>query len=294
MMIALAGLLSLLLAMCVYIIVKDRRNMARLNDQIEAFLRGEIPSPALSVKDDHFSMLENAVIELETRLRLCEDGARDQSERSQAFVQDVSHQFKTPIAGLRLFCEVDASEHRAQKLQLIERMEALLSALLTLEKLRSDGYSFEYTLLDLREVALDVRAQFMPMFPEKRITICGSATMRMDAHWMFEALINIIKNACEHTQADGHVNISIEQTAGEVIIRVEDDGGGVPPEALGRLFERFYRSGGARNASGVGLGLAIAKTITLKHHGSIRAENGEQGLKITLYFPILHTDLKKT
>lgn len=294
MMHATLAIVSIALIISVWQLVAKRKEALRLHDQIQSFLNGEVASPAFSVRDNHFAMFEDAVIELETRLLQARESAREQSAKSQAFVQDVSHQFKTPIAGLRLFCEIDECAHKEQKLQLVERMEALIGSLLTLEKLRSDGYEFEYKMCNLLELALDVKAQFMPLYPQKQISVTGDAGIRCDAYWMFEVLANIVKNACEHTPADGDVRISIQPADGEVLIRVEDDGGGVPPEALSRLFDRFYRSSQPADGRGVGLGLAIAKTITIKHHGSIRAENGERGLLISIYLPLLHANLKKT
>ena len=67
---------------------------------------------------------------------------------------------------------------------------------------------------------------------------------------------------------------------------MEDDGGGVPPSDLPHLFERFYRSGSAA-PQGAGLGLAIAREILLRHHGTLRASNGEHGLRLDMEIPIL-------
>lgn len=288
------AILFILLLFCAWRLIGSRYEALRLKTQIESFLCDETASPSFSVRDNDFALFENAVVELQTRLLRSQENARSESVGNQAFVQDVSHQLKTPIAGLRLYCEMDESEHKHQKLQLIERMETLIAALLKLEKLRSDGYAFEFNPCELHELALDARAQFLPLHPKKHIAVNGIASIRCDAYWIFEALTNLIKNACEHTAEEGHVTISIEQSDSEVMIRVEDDGGGVEPEALSRLFERFYRGGKSEGGHGVGLGLSIAKTIVKKHHGSIRAQNGEYGMCITIYLPMLHDLLKKT
>jgi signal transduction histidine kinase len=282
------------LALCCQKLLSHRREAERLHGQIQSFLKGELASPAFSVQDSGFALFENAVIELETRLVQSHVRAGEEAAKGRAFVQDVSHQFKTPLAGLRLFCEMDESPHREQELQLISRMEALIAALLKLEKLRSDGYGLEYTLCDLGAVALEVKAQFAPLYPKKRIEVTGEASLRCDRRWMFEALGNIVKNACEHTSEGGRIQVFLGQSGSEAEIRVQDDGGGVPPQALPRLFERFYRHGADGDGRGVGLGLAIAKTIVQKHHGMIRAANHEGGLLLTIYLPILHRDLKET
>jgi signal transduction histidine kinase len=191
---------------------------------------------------------------------------------------------------------MDDAEHKQQTLQLVERMEAMIASLLRLEKLNADGYAFEFNICDLRELAQDARAQFTALYPKKHIEIIGGADIRCDAYWMSEALSNLIKNACEHTTEDGRVTVTIERSESEAILRVEDDGGGVPPESLGRIFERFHRGGKPERERerGVGLGLAIVKTIAQKHHGSVAAANNERGLAITIFLPNFHANLKKT
>ena len=288
------AVLSVSLLFCVWRLIINRREALRLHDQIRDFLNGKIASPAFSVKDDRFALFENAVVELETRVLQGEENARAESEKNQAFVQDISHQLKTPIAGLRLYCEMDDAAHKRQSLQLIERMESMVTSLLRLEKLNADGYAFEFNMCDLGELARDARAQFVALYPKKHIEIIGGADIRCDAYWMSEALNNLLKNACEHTAEDGHITVTIVRSKSEAMLRVEDDGGGVPPESLGRIFERFHRGGKPEQERGVGLGLAIVKTIAQKHHGSVVASNGERGLMITVYLPILHANLKKT
>ena len=289
------GALSASLLFCLWRLIVNWREALRLHGQIQEFLNGEITSPAFSVRDDRFALFENAVVELETRLLQSEENAREESAKNEAFVQDVSHQLKTPIAGLRLFCEMDEAQHKRQTLQLIERMESMTTSLLRLEKLNADGYAFDFKLCDLYELAREVRAQFVELYPQKRIEIIGGAEIRCDAYWMGEALGNLMKNACEHTAGDGHIAVHIDQRDAEASIRVQDDGGGVSPEILGKIFDRF-RGGGKpdERAPGVGLGLAIVKTIVQKHHGTIAAENGERGLQITIYLPAFSANLKKT
>ena len=82
----------------------------------------------------------------------------------------------------------------------------------------------------------------------------------------------------------------IEQGEASALIVVEDDGGGVDKADLPRLFERFYRAKGAETG-GAGLGLAIAREVVLRHHGDMRAENGESGLRVTVTLPVLQERL---
>ena len=292
-MICAVVILSAALAACLAGLLRARRAVRRLHAQIESFLRSEIAMPEFSVNDDAFAPLENAVAELETRLRQCEDGARQLQQEQNDLIVDISHQFKTPIAGLRLYCEMDASAHRDRQLQLIERMERLITSLLRLEKLRVGGYAFDFQLRALPDVAQEAAASLADLFPGRTIAISGGADVRCDGYWMREVFQNLLKNACEHTGCGGHIRVAFSQTETAAFFSVEDDGGGVPPEELPRLFRRFYRSANAA-PGGVGVGLAIARAIVEKHHGTLSAENGERGLRIVGCMPILHTSLKRT
>ena len=182
---------------------------------------------------------------------------------------------------------MDAGAHVDQELQQIERMERLIHALLRLEKLSADGYSFTFSDYALLGIVSEAWQALEGNFPSKRIEVAGDATIRCDAVWMSEAVSNLLKNACEHTKPDGHIRVSIESSDTAVFLSVEDDGDGVEPDELSRLFERFYRAKGS-NSNGSGLGLSIAREIVRHHHGTIHAETTIHGLKIVISIPILN------
>ena len=99
--------------------------------------------------------------------------------------------------------------------------------------------------------------------------------------------LNLLKNACEHTAADGRITVRMEQTDRAFFCTVEDNGGGVAEADLPHLFDRFYRAQDQKQ-SGAGLGLAIVKEIIYRHHGQITAENTKDGLRFTISIPILN------
>jgi signal transduction histidine kinase len=109
-----------------------------------------------------------------------------------------------------------------------------------------------------------------------------------DETWLIEAVGNIIKNALDHTDSGDSIEISCEDAlvATEIIIR--DNGAGIHPEDIHHIFKRFYRSRFSKDKQGVGIGLALSKTIVEKHGGTItvRSELG-QGAEFHLIFPRL-------
>ena len=202
----------------------------------------------------------------------------------------ISHQIKTPLAGLRLYCELDRAEtpnsRNEKQLELIGKTERLIHELLRMEKLRSDSYQLEMKSENLAEIANENAEYFRKLFPDRVITVSGEAQLRCDGQWLGEAIGNVIKNSCEHTGGGGHINISVEQSERSAQIVFEDDGGGVPSGELPKLFMRFYRSSGSA-AGSAGVGLAITKAIVEKHHGTVTAENTDKGLRTVMCFPIL-------
>ena len=119
------------------------------------------------------------------------------------------------------------SSHTEKELVLISKMEKLIYNVLKLEKIRSDTYVMNFEETELSDLLLDLKSEFSALFSDKTITVKGGGTLRTDKAWLREALGNVIKNACEHTKADGKVDILIEQAEKSVSVIIEDNGGEV-------------------------------------------------------------------
>ena len=286
----------LFLATIILIILNARKNkqINNLKENIESFVEGG-ERTEYSTADSNFARLQNTVAELENLLLLEKSNSESQAKSNADFVADISHQLKTPLAGLRLYCEMEQSStptpYTEKELQLIAKMESLVFNLLKLEKIKSDAYTMDFTEHSLDEIVGEIVGNFKSMFPEKGFEINGTAVFRFDKEWMNEAIGNIIKNACEHTEADGKIAVSVSQSEGSITLVIEDNGGGVPKEQLPLLFNRFYRADNASPES-AGIGLAISKAIFEKHHATVTAENGKNGLKITACFPLISANIK--
>ncbi|MBQ2956850.1 MAG: HAMP domain-containing histidine kinase [Clostridia bacterium] len=282
---ALLGLAALIFA-ALYFVQKKR--IERLTERIEDFLvTGKNPLE-YSVREDSIAPIHNAAAELENRILLSREQVRDELRRTSTLTADISHQLKTPLASLKLFCELDEGAHMEAQLGQIERMEKLIYSLLRLERLCADGYDFVFEDHEVGQIIREAWESVCPVWPGRTLKIDGSAHIRCDAKWMGEAFLNLLKNACEHTDKGGKIHIRLEMTETTFYATVEDNGGGVPQKDLPHLFERFYRAGDKKENGGAGIGLSIVQEIVRRHHGDIRAENTGKGLKFTISMPVMN------
>lgn len=219
------------------------------------------------------------------------EALRATSERQRRFTADASHELRTPLAIVQSSAEValrrprDETEYRqalSEVLTAARRMQALLEALLVLARL-DVGRSIETSDLELHGVACAAVAS-APRRAGVRIELVEGPPVRVrgDAQLLGMLIGNLLANAVRH--AASHVRVIVVEGEAGSELRVEDDGGGLPPDELPRLFERFFRGRNSAGQPGSGLGLAIVAAIAATHGGTVSAEHLEPGLRIRVGF----------
>lgn len=231
-------------------------------------------------RDEHLAVL------------LVSDATEDQKllEMRQEFVANVSHELKTPLTSISAYVETlldgasdDASVRRPflEKIRVnASRLTKLVSDILTVSRLESGTGAESRQQVDLNELAAQSVRRHQESADAKQQTLtlhrCDQPAIALvNEEDMVSAVDNLLDNAISYTPAGGKVDITVSRTPQGLALEVKDTGVGIPPEALPRVFERFYRVDKARSRAmgGTGLGLAIVKHVAIKHGGKVDAES---------------------
>jgi two-component system phosphate regulon sensor histidine kinase PhoR len=224
-----------------------------------------------------------------------------QLERTrQEFVANVSHELRTPLSLIKGYVETlldgakDNPEVASKFLQTIdrnaERLKLLIEDLLTISELESGRVKLNLQPTALRPLVEKVLADFKSRADAKQMRLVDQSTdlqVRADAGRLEQVLCNLIDNAIKYGRNHGSVSVRTRSVNGQIEVAVEDDGPGIPPESLERIFERFYRVDKARSREqgGTGLGLSIVKHIVANHGGKTWARS-ELGRGSVFYFTV--------
>lgn len=202
------------------------------------------------------------------------------------FLDDFSHEVRTPLAGLRSAVETlerndlppeDVARLRAVVGRQIGRIERLVTDLSELNRIETGQLVLDRRPVSLRELVEESAGDLERGHFRGTVTIEGDARPTVDRVRIQQILANLLDNAAKHGRPGGTIAVAIGLEGGEAVIRVSDDGPGIPLPELERIFHRFYRVDRSRSQPGTGLGLAIAKHLTVIHGGSIRAYNRPDG-----------------
>ena len=231
------------------------------------------------------------------------------SQRSQRdFVANVSHELKTPLTSIQGFAQsildgtADTRASQQQAAQVIfneaNRMHSMVLDLLDLARLDAGTADLKMAAVDIPALLRGVAERFMPQAAAASVTLTVQVDelpqLIGDGDRLAQVFNNLVDNALKFTPAGGQVVLRAGLQDGDMLVAVTDSGAGIPPEALARIFDRFYqvdpsRRGGEQHGSG--LGLAIASEIVQAHGGTIEAASQVgQGTVFRVRLPLSRPD----
>ncbi|WP_067697631.1 sensor histidine kinase [Nocardia jejuensis] len=238
-----------------------------------------------------------------------QERAADRSRRE--LVAWVSHDLRTPLAGIRAMAEAlsdgvvdepaDVARYADQIVRETNRLSTMVDDLFEMSKINSGALRLTLEPVDLRELIDEVLAANAPTAqrahitlaarqPEDRIVVSGSDRA------LGRVLTNLVANAIAHTPPGGRIDISAGTDDDQAWTRVDDTGPGIAEADLPRIFEVAYRGTSARSpgaaelGSSSGMGLAIAAGLVAAHDGDITARNSDHGAQFEIRLPLLNSD----
>jgi signal transduction histidine kinase len=241
----------------------------------------------------------------ETSVRLEASRARERAleESRRELVSWVSHDLRTPLAGIRAMAEaledgvVDDAEtvdrYHAGLRREADRLAGMVDDLFELSRINASSLHLTLQEVSLADVVSDALASANPVATAKGVRLVGGASDQLPVvegslPELGRVLRNLLSNAIRHTPADGVVSVRAGADETSAYVEVLDACGGIPAEDLPRVFDVAFRGTAARtpgNDGGAGLGLAIARGLVEAHHGEITIENHSPGCRVLVRLP---------
>ena len=284
-----AWLLGLSLTVMFAVVVTTQRVLQRLlrplkdlNDGVRRLGEGDLAVNVPQTTRDEFGTLTEAFNRMAARVR------EMVATRDQLLI-DVSHELRSPLTRMKVALELMPDDvQRARFAGDVAEMERMIAGLLELERLRS-GHGVTPVRQDIVPIVREVVDGFESRAPGVQLnTTASEIDVAVDADQLRTVLRNLLENAMKYSLPDSRaIRVTVEPSIGGALIRVSDDGVGIPGSDAERIFEPFYRVDPSRSkeSGGYGLGLSICKRVMEAHGGTIalERENG-RGATFTLRF----------
>ena len=267
------------------ILSRRRDQVMQLCDDIDRILRSDDQISFDEFKEGELSVLSAEIHKMTIRLREQNAALLHEKQFAKEALEDISHQLRTPLTSVMMILglmndseltEKERTEYLRDLYELLARMKWLIETMLSLSRIEADAAKFAKETVSCRELiaqsveTVSVTAELKGV--ELRTVIDGAPAFAGDLHYTSEAIVNLLKNAIEHTPAGGTVAVTARGSNIATEITITDTGEGIPEAELPHIFDRFYRSS-EYTKNGFGIGLAFAKKVISVQDGSLRASN---------------------
>ena len=261
------------------------------------------------IYDEHNAIVGSSSIARDiTRRRRDEMEVKRALEMRDRFMAMLSHELRNPLAALlnavTLLEQADGDRERRVRAQSTimrqcKHMARLLDDLLDVSRMRQDEIELRKTDLDLRTTIEAALERVRPMADAEQVKVeidlpREAVSVYGDADRLQQIEVNLLTNAIKYTPAGGHVALQVRVEAGQAVLRVADDGAGIAPHMLERIFEPFVRgieedrTVHGKPSPGMGLGLALVRSFVRAHGGEVRAfsEGPGKGSEFVVRLPL--------
>lgn len=279
--------LLIILFITLVFLFRQNRKFKSLSAYMNNILNDDFSMNILDYTEGDLSNLSNDIYKVTVKLKEQNDITHKDKKYLEDILSDISHQLKTPLTSMYVIndlLDTDLDDNiRKEFLQKnktqLARIEWLVTSLLKISRLDSGTVILKPNKIKLESlINKSLEPLSIPMELKNinlELNIDSDMEILVDLNWTSEALINIIKNACEHTAEGGTIKIYSEDNPIYQAIIVEDNGCGIAVDDLPFIFERFYK--GKSNKESIGIGLNMAKKIIDMQKGdiSVKSEVGK-------------------
>jgi PAS domain S-box-containing protein len=243
----------------------------------------EIPLSSLSLLD----VLARQAADFIERTQ-AESARREADRRKDEFLAILAHELRNPLAGIRMATSVlgntrDAPRHVEEMTAVIDRQSArlmrLIDDLMDVSRISQGKMTLRKTRVDLGEVVRQIATDALPVCEgrgRKTVAVLPKhpVPVEVDVVRIGQVITNLIQNACRFTPVGGNMELRLEREGDQAVLRVSDSGAGIPPDELTRIFGLFTQGEAlAHPGDGLGIGLALARSIVDLHGGTIEARS---------------------
>jgi signal transduction histidine kinase len=254
------------------VIRRSLRPLRKLHGGVERLSAGELDVVLPSTSRDEFGALTEAFNAMVRRVR-------DMLTARDRLLRDVSHELRSPLTRMKVALALLPEGEKPDQMRAdVVAMETLVGELLELERLR-DGRGLRLERHDLAPILRSVAEPFQDAPPGVLVDVPADLPALVDADQVRALVRNLLENAVKYSLPDSApVRLSARREGPLVVLRVSDDGPGIPPADRGSLFEPFFRvdRSRSRKTGGYGLGLSICKRIAEAHGGGIELEDATE------------------
>lgn len=279
-----------------YQLYKKNKKIKNLSTYMNNILNNNYSLDIRDYEEGNLSNLKNDIYKMTVKLKEQSDLSQKEKKYLEEVLSDISHQLKTPLTSMYVINDVLLSDKKiddSKKQEFLiknrkelERIEWLVTSLLKMSRLDSGSEKIilkETKIDDLirktvtpLEIPIELKNQHLILDYDKNIKL------NIDLNWTTEALINILKNAHEHTKENGTIQIKVKDTVIYTEIEIIDTGEGISTTDLPHIFERFYK--GKTNKESIGIGLNMAKKIINLEKGDIKVIPNSNGTTFNIKF----------
>lgn len=263
-----------------YIFLRHQyKTIKNIDKYMNNILNNNYSLDIVDYKEGDLSNLKNDIYKMTIKLKEQNELALKDKKNLAETLDDISHQIRTPLTSMYVINDIlsdNELDKNSQKEFLnknrnqLERIEWLVTTLLKISRLESGTVSLKKEKININELILKSIEPIKILAELKNIKIEIKSECNygyLDFNWTVEALINILKNACEHTNNNGQILIEALDNPLYLNIKISDNGIGISEEDQKHIFERFYK--GTHNKDSIGIGLNMAKKIINLQNGTI-------------------------